>query len=210
MNNVSTIQWRRILQNINRVLTDRRNFMRERELALEATVRDFNQMRAAAGVRSNVNLMMVFDEIRQALERGQNVTNLPSPNILKDVYLKDQAIHEQRERQMDALYRRWQQEYLRCEAGQSQVQLLQDVPVFNQNNPVEVPSRGGQGQGQGQGLERQSGGIGTAGGVQMGSRSRSSGGRTQVGQSRSQGMSQGASQGRGQVRGQSRMMNQGR
>ncbi|XP_045176935.2 beta-hexosaminidase-like [Mercenaria mercenaria] len=179
IDNVTTLQWRRVLQNSERVLNDRSNFMVERQRVLEQTVADYNQRNRARGNRgrgtvANVALPMVFEEIQQAMDRGQNLSALPASNILRDVYQKDQAIYEQRRRLMENRYRNWQQDYLKCKEGRSRVTLLPETPSLDIAFPG-TDGRGDRGQtdGRGRGQGRQTGGQGR----QFGGQGRQAAGR---------------------------------
>ncbi|XP_045175807.2 beta-hexosaminidase-like [Mercenaria mercenaria] len=188
INNVTALQWRRIRQNIERVAADRRNFMVERRRVLEQTVAQYNQRIRETGIRgrpaaSGVTLPAVFDEIQQAMERGENITEKPMTNIMREVFEKDKAIYQSRDRLMESRYDNWQKTFLECKKGRARVTLLPETA-------------GGQG--------RRTGGRGTATGISADPRAPTGARDAQSGtggQSRSQiGGSRRGEQGRGSRR----------
>lgn len=92
--------------------------MTTRQRTLEEVVSRYN---TGGGMAT---LPAVFQGIQEALATGQNISQLGANNILRAVYERDIQLYEARSNALDARYRTWQQEYLRCRAGQAQPTLL--------------------------------------------------------------------------------------
>lgn len=150
MNDVTPIQWKRILQNIDVAVNEQQAFMMEREQNLTTTINDYNRQNQAQAI-----LPMVFQGIQNALASGTDMSTLPATNIMRMIHDIDMAIYDARARFVDSRFASWQAEYLRCKAGQAQPSVIQNpvpsnIPAGPPPGPVPrgLAQQGGMGSGQ--------------------------------------------------------------
>ena len=117
LSKVTEPQWRRVISNIFTTGEEENRFRVDRQRNLTQAMFAYNQQN-----NQQYNINQILAAIVNAAQTGQNVSLLPVTNPIRVIYDVDASLHQERASSIRTKLENMHATYLRCQAGQSQVQ----------------------------------------------------------------------------------------